>query len=281
MKTILVPTDFSPAANNAAEYAIHFAKKIKANVLLLHIYNVPVAIAGDVPVMVATPKELQRENEMRLKENVTLLKRRTGMEVAYKAKMGLAGDDILEEEKNASFIIMGMHGAGKLSELLLGSITTAILRKAKTPVLVIPETVIYKDPERIVFASDYDPQTDLHTLETLKGLMKTFNSKVYVVNIKHKKENVSVEKAIQEARMESSLQDVEHFYYYPESDDLVDGINEFIANKRADMVTVIPHRYNAIERIFHKSISKKMAFHTQVPLLALPENHKAVDAYFI
>jgi nucleotide-binding universal stress UspA family protein len=30
MKTILVPTDFSPAANNAARYALHLAKGINA-----------------------------------------------------------------------------------------------------------------------------------------------------------------------------------------------------------------------------------------------------------
>ena len=34
MKTILVPTDFSDAANNAAEYAIKLAKEIKAQVVL-------------------------------------------------------------------------------------------------------------------------------------------------------------------------------------------------------------------------------------------------------
>ena len=40
------------------------------------------------------------------------------------------------------------------------------------------------------------------------------------------------------------------------------------------MLAIIPHRYKLFERIFHKSISKSLAFHTHIPLLALPEVQK-------
>ena len=61
MKTILVPTDFSKSANNAAEYAANFAIATKAKILLFHVYNVPI-IVSDVPVMTISPAELQKEN---------------------------------------------------------------------------------------------------------------------------------------------------------------------------------------------------------------------------
>lgn len=279
MKTILVPTDFSKAASNAAEYAINLAKAIKAKVVLFHVYHVPVPVS-EVPVMVITPDELQKESEAHLKKEAAHLKKKTGVEVTYLAKMGLAVDEILEEEKNVSLIVMGMKGASKLSEALMGSITTATLRKVKTPVLVIPEKAEYKKPEKIVFACDYDPKTDIHTLDALKGFMKTFGSKIYVVNVKQKKESVTVEK-VTETKLESKLCDVQHVYYFPEKEDLVEGINEFVEDHQADMVAIIPHRYNLMERLFHKSISKKMAFHTHVPLLALPDNHKSISAYFL
>ncbi|WP_295790680.1 universal stress protein [Mucilaginibacter sp.] len=41
MKTIVVATDFSPAAENAARYALHFAKNIKAGIKLCHAFKVP------------------------------------------------------------------------------------------------------------------------------------------------------------------------------------------------------------------------------------------------
>jgi len=280
MKTILVPTDFSNAAMNAAEYAINFATEIKANVLLLHAYNVPRALGGDVPVFVTTSEELQKNNEELLKKEMTRLKKQTTVPIAYKAKMGFAADEIVEEEKNVDFIVMGMTGAGKLSEFLLGSITTATLKKVKTPVIVVPEKIKYKSPEHIALASDY-ALINIDTLDVLKELIKSFDSKIYVVNIKQKKEEVSIERTVAEIKPERQLNGTEHFYYFPEHEDLVEGINEFVKTKKADIVAVIPHRYNLLDGLFHKSFSKKMAFHARVPLLVLPDNHKKSDAYFI
>ena len=190
-------------------------------------------------------------------------------------------DELLEEEKNATLIVMGMKGANKLSEALIGSTTTATLRKATAPVLVIPEKAKYKKPEKVVFACDFDPRTDVHTLDDLKKLMKTFGSKIYVVNVKQKKESVSMEEAVAGVKLENKLNDVEHVYYFPEKENLVEGINEFVQEHQADMVAIIPHRYSLMDRLFHKSISKKMAFHTHVPLLALPDNQKSIPACFL
>ena len=56
-------------------------------------------------------------------------------------------------------------------------------------------------------------------------------------------------------------------------------INDFAHKHDADLIAIIPHRHNLIERLFHRSNSKKIAFHTDLPLLALPEMHKSVPLY--
>lgn len=271
MKTILVPTDFSNAAQNAAEYAVHFAKDINAKILLLHVYNLPMLPVGEVPTEYITTDELQIENEKSLEKEVRRLSKITAIEIQYKAKMGLAVDEIVEEEKGKSFIIMGMTGAGKLSELLLGSITTATLKQVQTPVIVVPENISYKKPERIVLSSDYNPSTNEQTLHALNDLVALFKSKIYIVNVKKKKEEILVESEITNAKLETELKGSAHFYYFPVHNDLVEGVNEFVEAKKADMIVVIPHQYTFMERLFHKSFSKKMAFHTHVPLLVLPK----------
>jgi nucleotide-binding universal stress UspA family protein len=269
MKTILIPTDFSDAAEYAAEYAANLSKDLNANVVLLHVYHFPTPVS-ELPVMVIAPDELQKENELLLQNKVNELKEKTGVEAHYIAKMGLAVDEIMEEAQGADLIVMGMRGAGKLSETLLGSITTAILRKTQTPMLIIPSKASYKRPETIVFASDYDPKTNME-MNILKEFRNVFNSKIFVLNVKQKKESVSVEEAIAGVRLENKLNEIEHVYYFPEKEDLVEGINEFVKDHHADIVAIIPHHYSLLERLFHKSISKSMAFHTNVPLLALPD----------
>lgn len=274
MKTILVPTDFSDAANNAAAYAAHMAKAMQARIHLFHAYHFPVP-PTDIPVLVE-PYQLQKENGELLRNEANRLKKIANVEIKCITRLGMAVDEILEEQKSADFIVMGMRGAGKLKETILGSIATATLRKAEIPVLVIPENVAYKRPEKIVFACDYLPGTDMHNLD----ILKEFGSVVYVVNVTHKEEAVTLNISVEE-RLENELKDLEHFYYFPEKEDKVEAINEFAKIKQADMIAVIPHHYNLMERLFHKSMSKKMAFHTRLPMLALPDNRKRAAVYFI
>ena len=54
-----------------------------------------------------------------------------------------------------------------------------------------------------------------------------------------------------------------------ESNNHLNGINEFVETKKIDMVVMIPHRYTLFEYIFHTPETKKMAFHSNVPLVAL------------
>jgi nucleotide-binding universal stress UspA family protein len=274
MKNILVPTDFSKAARNAANYATVFAKAIKANVILLHVYHIPAPPSLDGSYLEPIPfEEIREEIEKRLKKESDRLKKKTGEHVKYAAKMGLAVDGILEEEKKASYIVMGMKGTNSASEILMGSVTTTVLRKAKTPVLVIPEKAIYKKPGKIVYTCDYNSLSDFKTIDLLKSIQKDFNANLFVLNVKGKQESASIPVKIGKS-IESKLSNVKHQFVYSENEDVVTGVNEFVKNSKADIVTVVPHQHNMIERLFHSSISKRMAFHTRVPLLALPADKK-------
>lgn len=279
MKTILVPTDFSEPATNAANYAAQLAKDLETSVLLFHTYHLPTTVA-EVPVMIVTPEQLQKDSELALSKEASKLSEKWGVEVNYKTRIGFAGDEILDEVENASLIVMGMNGAGRVTRALMGSIAVSTVRKSKIPVLVIPAEASYKKPNKIVFACDYNPKVDIHTLDVLKHLTETFNSQLFIVNVKEKKEAVTLEEKTTSVKIDAKLCDVKHVYYFPENRDLAAGINEFVELKHADMVAIIPHRYNMMERLFHESISKKMAYHTKVPLLALPDTHQSAAAYF-
>ena len=281
MKTILVPTDFSKAADNAAEYAVNLAKAINAKVMLFHVYHMPVSVASETMVFDMNLDDLQKAKEEHLNTQSENLRSKSGVTVNYKAMMGLAVDDILHESKDAYILVMGMRGADLVSEVLVGSITTDIIKKSKVPVLAIPDGVAFKKAERIAFACDYNPQTDLHALNALKSFAKTFNATIDIVNVKKNDEMVTMEEAIAGVKVEDKLEGVAHMYHFPQNDNKVDGINNFVKEHHSDMVAIIPHHYTMLENLFHTSVTKKMAFHTDVPMLTLPDNHKTVAAYFL
>ena len=67
MKTIIVPTDFSPIATNAMNFAADMAMGINASVLLLHVYQVPVSVS-EVPVVLMSADDLKKSSDEKLEE---------------------------------------------------------------------------------------------------------------------------------------------------------------------------------------------------------------------
>jgi nucleotide-binding universal stress UspA family protein len=282
MKTILVPTDFSKAATNAAEYAANLATHIKAKIILLNVYHLPL-LAGDTTGHITDPDKLEHESEACLKAEAKRLMDLTGVVAKYRVKQGSVVDTILEEEKNASLIVMGIKEAGKLSETFIGSMATDAIHRSHKPVLVVPENAKFKALSKIAYACDYNENTDLNALNALKEIAKNFGSIVCVLNIKHKEDlpGVPAESYNFYKKIESKLANVKHIHSFKGADVLSDGINEYVDTNSIDMLTVIPHQMNLIDRTLHKSASTKMAHRATVPVLALPENYASVPGYIL
>ena len=279
MKTILVPTDFSKSANNATDYAVKLAEEFNMNLLLLHIFHVPIVPPLDIPVNINTIEDIQKEKEDALKSKATAIKNNHKITVNYLAKMSFAVDGILDEK--ADLIVMGMQGATHLSDVLMGSITTSVLRESKIPVFVIPEKSKYKKPIKIVFACDFEYQKNTEASDTLKGFAEKFDAKIAVLSVTESKQLETVEEVRAVKKLEKSLMGLEHEYFFHSNENIVEEINELVTDQKADMVAIIPHKRSIIENLFHKSISKKLAFNTQVPLFVIPDNYKSTAAFFI
>ncbi len=275
MQSILVPTDFSLTAMNAAEYATQLAKEMKVSVVLMHAYRLPINqqdfIRNDKNAL-----KVRLKYEERLAIEADALMKRTGVMVRCITKMGFTVDQILAEEKDACIIVMGMSGAGNMQRTLMGSITVSTLRKAKKPVLVIPEYAKYGDWENVVLACDFDVNTNIrNAIEALNCFVKTFGSQINVVNIKTAKSTETCAFNILANGAELKHHGFEK--YSVESEDSIDGINEFVNRHNADMLAIIPHRYKFLDRLFNKGTNKKLAFQSKVPLLALPQQFKTAS----
>jgi nucleotide-binding universal stress UspA family protein len=163
MKTILVPIDFSDASTNASIYAAEFAKVIQCEVILYHTYIVPIVIASDMPTTIMIdPEILKQETLLRLKQEADKVSEITGFKFSYLATEGDAVSEIIEmeREKKPDLIIMGMNETGALSEYIIGSVATDVIRQSLTPVMIIPFQAKFKQFKKIAFATDYSLATD-------------------------------------------------------------------------------------------------------------------------
>ncbi|MBA3681228.1 MAG: universal stress protein [Bacteroidetes bacterium] len=273
MKTILVPTDFSDASRSASLYAAEFAKIMQCEVVLYHTYLVPIVIASDMPITIMmNPEILRQETLALLKKEADIVGEITGTKLLYEATEGDAVTEIIEIERTnkPDLIIMGMKESGPVSEYIIGSIATDVIRQSLTPVLIIPIQAKFKQFKKIVFATDYSLSTDTHLLEPIKEFCKIFYSKLFILNVVKELELIGVEKEVSRMRIQNYFEDLEHQHYYLEDDDIIHGLNNFIDEYGVDVIAMLPHRHNLFSRIFKEGSTKKMAFHTHIPLLTMP-----------
>ncbi len=139
---ILVPTDFSPAADKAVALAVELARRDKGAITLFHVTPYPAPLITDYgPLPIA---DFQPNLEEIGKQCRALLEREAGKAVPTdvpwtpKVVLGMPADEITTELQTGAYdvVVMGTHGRTGVSHLLLGSVAERVLRHATIPVLV-------------------------------------------------------------------------------------------------------------------------------------------------
>jgi nucleotide-binding universal stress UspA family protein len=142
MKSILVPVDFSDATAGVVETAQQLAAAFRTRIVLLHVIEPEPDLVGFETIPPAVHMSVPRDDETeRLQlERLRQVAAQGGTEVLTVQHHGSTPAKILEEAtvQEAGWIVMGSHGHGALYELLVGSVTTGVLKGARCPVVVVP-----------------------------------------------------------------------------------------------------------------------------------------------
>jgi nucleotide-binding universal stress UspA family protein len=143
VRRILVATDFSEYADRALSVAIDYAIQLGAAIDLVHVYTVPMPIASSV-AGAPLPTPLLRPDELiGIQRQLDLLAERArtaGVDCLTAAVEGDPTVQILAEAQklSADLIVMGTHGRTGVRRVIFGSVAENVLRKASSPVLVVP-----------------------------------------------------------------------------------------------------------------------------------------------
>ncbi len=271
MKTILIATDFSAASRNASLYGIELARVLDAKVILFSAYHIP----SPMPALNVSISEygVMKDTEQKLADEAALIMPGNKIVMERICEHGAAEIAInnIAKEKNADFIIIAMKGSGKNFRKVFGSTATALANSTNVPLIVVPEDAKFTSPKTIVFASDINIETDLHSLDELIKITQLFNSKLYLVKVIKNKNEEWFEVSDTPQELRKVIQILDTSFEYPVDTDITHALNEFVIKHHADMLVMIPHKHDWLERLFRKSETKDMIFHTHVPLLVLPE----------
>ena len=271
MQTILVPIDFSPQARNAAIHAAEYAKAFNAKLFLFHAYMLPTPVS-EVPYVMVTVDELQKENENELRKEAEWLGTTYKIEVEWLVRIGIPSDEIrnLTEERQIDLVVMGMKGVGGLDKII-GSTTINSIRKVKVPVLIIPQDSRFVPLEHITYATDLHYELVTHSYKLLLTIARHFNASIHIVHVHTHKEQPKVDELEWRRAVEELLGDIEHDFYSIEDNSVMHGINNFIEHHSSQLLVMIPHKHTFFERLFSRSQTTAMAYETRIPLLVLQQ----------
>ncbi|OOQ58731.1 universal stress protein [Mucilaginibacter pedocola] len=278
MKTILVPTDFSPAATNAAKYALNIAINVKAEIKLCNAVTVPAesVYAAQVAWPMDDYTALKESADSELIYQAGLLEDSIGEgyhpRVCYSTGVGNVTDYVrnLVEDDDVNLVVMGMSGANMFSKFLLGSNSRSLIDKADFPLLLIPKQHEYQSIKRIGFATDLS-SADIDALNSVANFARYFNAEIVVSHV--------MESPEEHRRAEDFLSEVgckinyPHIYYRGmQNEGVTAGLKWLTENGQIDMLVMI-HRPHGI---FDASYTQKLAVKTKIPLMVLPDGFSKV-----
>lgn len=274
MKTILIATDFSMAANNAAVFGVELANTFNAKVILFSAcQQVPVTVS-EVPVMITT-EEMHIHVQRQLADEARILSARHNKQVTTCCKTGTTEKAILEavKELQVDLVITGMKKAGKQIRRIMGSTVTGLIRKIQVPMIVVPEETKFSYIAKIALANESDlaPDADQHILDTLREIAERFHSKLFLVRVSQNRFAEAYEVMHHPFQLSKIMRTLDPVVDFVEGKDVAQALTKFVESYNINLLAMLPHRYSLLERWFVKSNTRAMAFEASVPLLILPE----------
>jgi nucleotide-binding universal stress UspA family protein len=139
-KTILVPTDFSPASKPAAEEALTLVRGFGGRIIFVHVldlsYIYPVGFGGEAYV---PPPLTVQDFELDWQAFLSDLPLGGGLVWEKQTREGHAAQTITEiaAEVEADLVVIGTHGRTGLAHILLGSVAERVIRTTACSVLTV------------------------------------------------------------------------------------------------------------------------------------------------
>ncbi|MBL0033285.1 MAG: universal stress protein [Bacteroidetes bacterium] len=274
-KTILVPTDFSPTANKALEFAISITKITNGKLVLMNVVD---------PNLLMTGPEIMSFGYMHnllINDTISSLKD-LAEEISYKYKLNVEFEclsgSILEniiktsKAKKADLIIMGTHGTSGVSEWLFGSNAFSVVNSSTIPVLTVNIDSKQTEFKKIVFPYN----ENLLTLKKSKQVIefaKLFNATILLFGYSDsemfssmaalRKKGEELIAIFKKEGIHSTLNTIL-------AEDYADEILRFANSEKANLITIVTNRSHSIDKVFKTKPDKKLVNHSDIPIYSVP-----------
>lgn len=278
MSKILFPTDFSETANNAFLYALNLAKATNAQIFVLNCYEMPVisTTSSGQPELVQEVYNTIELNHFEIfKSKVPELRKIAenngfeAIEIKFIFEEGLLITVLkrIIKEENIDYIVMGTNGANTLEKKLLGSNVVNVMNNINIPILCVPKEAKYYSLQTIGFATMLK-ESDKKGIRTIAKVASKLGADFKCLHVL-RNDNNAYESVLNEWISEFTPQGIT--FHTVLNKDLEQSVFFFIDEYDVDVMCIVKRQMNFFESLFSSSLSKKLAYHSYVPVLILRE----------
>jgi len=268
---IVLLTDFSPLSKVAMQYALKMAAPLEASFTILNIVRVegiPKANLRTKQIEKSVASISQEEGDHLVKELRSQVK--GNYELIFKPVKARTVSEMVRryvDKHPTNMVVMGLQGASAMKKARLGGTTVSVIDECPVPVLAIPELARYQDLKHIVYASDL--KNIQKELDIIVEFAKIFSSAVHMIHVA----------PVMDKKVETAIQTVEEIIRkmnYDKLDfklileeDVTMAIAGYIKETKADLLTTFTHKLSLEEKIFGRSVTRRVAYQAITPLLAV------------
>lgn len=270
MKTILVPTDFSEHAFYALKVAACIAKKINAELILVHAYNFPSAEFAENYYY----KEFYDQTKIQANKELDKLiesKYLKGIKINEHFVTNMLLWELVTDKrfKHVDLVVIGSHGKSGLSNMFIGSNTEKVVRLANAPVLTIKKDDDNFNINKIVFASNFYGES-YSVFEKIKFFADLYKAHIDLLKVITPKnfEPTSVSKKLMEDFAKKFK--LSNFAINIYNETIIEkGITDFSDDTNADMIAIETHGRTGISYLINGSLAEDVVNHEDRPVLSV------------
>ena len=271
MYKILVPVDFSKKSEFAVKMSAQIGKKIKSEIHLLHLVELPSGIvdmgAGSNFSIPASMMYLRKVKDKIIHLKNTFFDSDHIIKYSIKFENPFEGIRNYTQKNDINLIVMGSKGVSDFEEMIIGSNTEKVVRTSNIPVVVVKTDNDKFKFKKLVFASNFDDENKAAFVDFL-AFAKKFNSQIHLLKINtisNFESSYTTHKKIKDFVKGFNLKRKTITIYNDAS--VVKGIINFAKEIDADVIALTTHGRSGLSSLFNGSVAKSVSKNVLRPVI--------------
>lgn len=275
MRDIVITTDFSDSAMNAAKYAVALAKPLGVkNIILYHSFGNNLSdtdIPEDNLEIAPTPANIQSSLKGVESELRDLLFDELEIEMVSNGLTLRAGLEKLVSERSPSLVVIGATGKSAMEQVFVGSNAKSLASENIVPLLIIPQEAKYSPIDKLVFACDLTRVSAKAPVDEIRRWLEKLKSDLLVFNVVQEGKHIDSDDLGGLKRLKDLLDEFAAEYHYSEKRGVASEITNFSQENKAGLIVTIPKVEGILGNLFKRSVSTQLIKKSTIPVLILRE----------